>query len=190
MSADSIQDYILQDEETLRIAAAVGDAWHEVRGRIVKEFLNKLGERLTKELPGWKTSVWRECYVDAKACFYLWKKHWDNQYYVTLQFAEYGRSMLYGVQRDKPAVDTKRPLSAELLEAARKVVGDMHSWAWWEAQAPMREPAADWRSAEVLWRMRSDETFLASVSDQLLEVARAVEPHVDRLVEQYPLHGT
>ena len=42
MNSDPVQDYILEDENKLRIAAAVFNAWPEVRKKLVLGFLDRL----------------------------------------------------------------------------------------------------------------------------------------------------
>ena len=56
MKSDPIQDYILKSEGNLAVAAAVGEAWPEVRQKIVSGFLDSLESRLTKKLQG--LGVW------------------------------------------------------------------------------------------------------------------------------------
>ena len=53
MSTESIQDFILKDEHNLRVAAAVGEAWTEVRRKTVDDFLARLDTRLKKKRKGW-----------------------------------------------------------------------------------------------------------------------------------------
>jgi len=42
MNSDPVQDYILEEENKMRTAAAVFNAWPEVRKKLVKGFLDRL----------------------------------------------------------------------------------------------------------------------------------------------------
>ena len=183
MSTESIQDFILKDEQNLRIAAAVGEAWPEARRQLVDGFLSRLSARLLKELPGWKAENWKEFLVYQYACFYLYKESWVGEYYITLQAHHSGATMQFGVQRDE-AILEKRPLDPQLLAAVKEVQPSARSQTWWDAVVAMREPAPDWRAPEILWRMHTDEKFLAIVAEQLLAVARVAESHIDRLTKK------
>jgi len=59
-----IHKFILKDKHNLRIAAAVTEAWSEVRAQIVTGFLDKLGTRLRKKLKGWKFESQEHFFID------------------------------------------------------------------------------------------------------------------------------
>jgi hypothetical protein len=92
--------------------------------------------------------------------------------------------MVFGVSREKHKVG-KRPFSEELMKAVRKVHPQTKTNEWWEARIVMKYPCSDWRSADVLWQIKTDESFLNKVAEQLLELASISEPIVDELVRQY-----
>lgn len=182
MSGQSISDYILQDEERLRVAAAIYDAWSAVRDQITKGFLTKLSSRLLTRLPDWKSDTWGIFYEDTYANYYLYKPGWNLEYYISLQFRDGGMNMRFGVVRDENKI-SDRPLSAEILAAVRKSQPSAKQSAWWEAYILMRSPAKDWRGAEIMWKMHRDDSFLEAVAEQLQAVARATEPILDGLAE-------
>ena len=49
----------------------------------------------------------------------------------------------------------------------------------------MKNPATDWRSADVLWQMKNDDGFIDKVACQLIELATDSEPILNKLVRQY-----
>jgi hypothetical protein len=185
MKSDPIQDYILRNQRNLRIAAAVGSAWPEAREKLVSGFLDRLETRLKKKLRGWKSErAGGRFFVDAYSGYYFYKPAWEGQYGLGLQCNDYGEQTVFGVYREKERIG-KRPFCDELLNAVKKVQPSArsHKW-WWEARMTMRSPAVDWRKPEALWRMHTDDTFLKEVAEQLLVLARTVEPIVDRLVRK------
>jgi hypothetical protein len=102
---------------------------------------------------------------------------------VTLQCNDSGRTMEFGIQRDQDRLK-KIPLSAEILSAVRQLQPSAGSRQWWDAVVKMRNPATDWRPPEILWRMHTDATFLESVAEQLLAVAQATGPILDRMARK------
>jgi hypothetical protein len=183
MSSESIEDFILKDEQNLRTAVAVSEAWPDARARLVAGFLERLRERLLNELPGWRyEQKWGNYVADRWACFCISKEKWARQYHIALQADAWGKAMLFGVLRDwDQEVVKTRDLSGKLLDAVCQIHPSARATKWWEAVVAMRSPASDWRAPDVLWRMHSEEAFLAGVVEQLLGVARTTEPCLDQL---------
>lgn len=180
MTNDSIEDFILKSERNFHVAAAVGDAWPAARARIVSGFLDRLDLRLKRRLKGWLSS--REggvFFVDPYPGYYLWKPRWKN-YCVALQCHEFGKRTVFGVTRERDRLG-KRPFCQDLFSAVTGLHPSARQVAWWEAIITMRSPADDWRAPDVLWRLHTDKEFLNEVADQLLQVAKASEPLIDRL---------
>jgi hypothetical protein len=183
MSASPVQDFILRDEQNLRTAAAVAVAWPETRKRIANEFLGRFGAKLQAELPGWISAPWEQFFEHGYASFFVEKKSWSGEYGITLQADYHGGRMMFGVERENKII-ADRPLSPEVLEAVRPLFPSVRTKPWWDAQVPMRVPASDWTSPEVLWRMHTDPSFLNSVADQMLAIAKATESIIDRLTKK------
>lgn len=188
MNSDPVQDYILEDENKLRTAAAVFNAWPGVRKKLVSGFLDRLERvlRLKKELnEGWKFERWKCPFEDSEASFSFWKPAWKGEYYVSLYFGSHGQDMCFGLGRDvdKEKIKNRRH-SPDLITAVREYYPRANGGnQWWEARVSM--PAADWGKPEVLWRMRDEkEEFLDEVADHLLKVAKISAPFVDRLARK------
>ena len=178
--SDSLRDFILKDEQNIRVALAVSEAWPGVRGEITRKFLEKLSRRLSDERPTWQTDGWQEFFVHGWATFDLRKPEWKRQYWIALEANRSGELMAIGVQRDDNIIKD-RPNSLEVLAAVRSLQPAARVKKWWEAWSPMALPAPNWRTPEALWGMHSDAAFLESVAEQLLAVASAVEPLLDAL---------
>ena len=101
VNRDPVQDYILENEDNLRIAAAVSDAWPQAGEKLVQDFLDRLRSRLEKELKGWQFDRWGRCLTDSNVGFYFWKSAWKEEYYVILQFFDQGQDLRFGLQRDE-----------------------------------------------------------------------------------------
>ena len=184
MKIDPIQQFILANEQNLRIAAAVGEEWPKARAQIASGFLDRLKLRLEKQLKGWEFALDDGKFFEkAWAGYYLGKADWKSQYHIGLQCGESGRQIGFGVSREADSIG-KRPHSAEVLDAVKKLHPSASSYKWWEAWIAMRSPAFDWTRSEVLWRMHTEEAFLEDVAVQLLEVTKCVEPILDRLVRK------
>ena len=181
MKTDPIRDYILKSEQNLRIGATVGEAWPDARRKLVSGFLDRLDTRLKRTLKGWESSREGHFFVDAYSTYYFWKPAWEG-YYMALSCYARGERMIFGVVLEK--IRKGKQPSEELLEAVRTVQPSARPDLWWEARVTMNAPAADWRKPEVLWQMHKDNKFLASVAEQLLEVATISAPIVDRLVRR------
>jgi hypothetical protein len=183
MNSDPVQDYILEDKNHLRIAAAVFDAWPEIRKKLVSDFLDRLHSRLQEKLKGWKFDRWGRPFINEEGGFNFWKPAWKEEYYVSLHLGSYGQEVTFGLARnaDKERISQCSP-DPELLTAVRERYPSASARKWREAEVTMQSPAADWGKPEVLWRMRDEkDPFLEEVADQLLEVAEISEPFVDRL---------
>lgn len=183
MNTESIRDYIIENEQNLRIAAVVSEAWPEARQKLVKLFLGRLEDRLKSELKGWEFDQDGVIYVDDYTSYDLWKPAWRGQYGLALQWGQYGKEMVFGVYREKEKIGT-RPFSGDLLEAIRKEYPSARTNSWYEARIQMKNPASDWSSPEILWQMHTDPKFLEEVVKQLLEVAKISEPIIERLVQK------
>jgi hypothetical protein len=179
MKTDPLQEFILKDEQNLRIAVAVSEAWPDVRSRITTTFLDRLTTKLVKELPGWATETWETCFEHAYASFQLYKPTWEY-YWVDLQFRDCGQNMRLGIVREESLV-SDRPFSPDILEAVRKIYPSAKQAKWWEAIIVLRSPATDWRTPDVLWRMHTDSSFLDTVAEQMVALAKATEFILDRL---------
>lgn len=182
MSIASLEQFILKDEKNLYIAEAISRALPETRKRIGETFLTKLSANLVTALPGWKTETWQSCFEHSYATYYLHKPAWKTQYYINLQFTEFGHKILIGIQRNVELdLISARPFSAEIFSAVASLYPSTKSNKWWEGVAVMRSPATDWGTPEVLWRVYQDPTFLNAVTEQMLALAKATEPILDRL---------
>jgi len=183
MKTDPLQDFILKDEQNLRTAVAVSEAWPDVRSRLTKDFLDKLTTQILNLLPGFTTDssesngTW---FNDKSAEFLLDKQTWEF-YFVDLHFAEFGQNMRLGIVREEKLVVSKRPFSPEILETVRKLEPSAKQAKWWEAVFALRSPATNWRTPEVFWRMHTDPSFLDSVAEQMVRLAKATESVLDRL---------
>lgn len=182
MSNDGIQSFILKSAENLRIAAAVHEAWPEVRHRIGSGFLSRLERHLAAALPGWKPLVWERYFIDQWACFYWFKPGWTSQYYVALQASQFGEVMELGIQRDQDEISS-RPHDERVLDIVRRLHPSARQAAWWEAKVLLRSPASDWRSPEILWRMQHEQAFLNTVATQMIDLSKAVESTVDSMAD-------
>lgn len=186
MNSDPVQDYILQDESKLRTAAAVFNAWLEVRKKLVLGFLDRLESalRLKKELEGWKFEQWGHPFINWEAGLSFDKPEWKAEYYVSLELLDYGGDVTFGVARDfNQEHIKKRSRCDKLLTAVKEHYPSARDHKWWEAYVDMQPP--DWRKPEVLWRMRvENEEFLEDVTMQLLKVATISAPFVDKLVRK------
>ena len=183
MKSDPIQDYILTSEQNLCIAATVYETWPEARDQLVSEFLNRLRLKLLAQLNNWEFGKSERFFIDRDPCWYFWKPAWTDQYSVILQCPNYGERMQFGLSRDETHIKN-RSFCPEALDAVKTIHPSAKAVPWYEALVTMRSPSPDWRRPEVLWRMRVDIKFLDDVAEQLLEVAKIVEPIIDGLVRK------
>jgi hypothetical protein len=184
MNTRPIEEFIIQNEQNLRIAMAVADSLPKALGAMSEEFLARLDTRLKLGFPGWKSKEDPIFFTDRYPTYYFWKPEWSGQYGVGLQFGEYGKQMVIGVYREKERIGN-RPFCGELMTAVREVYSRAESNSWWEIRIRLDSPDENWRQPEVLWRMHKDEIFLTEVAEQLLELARISEPIVDKLAQEY-----
>src|SRR2546422_7365775 len=97
VKTDSLHKFILKDKQNLHIAAAVGEAWPEVREQMTTGFLDQLERRLKAKVRGWEFERWGRYFTDIYPCFMFWKPAWRGDYYMNLQFGDYGRTMSFGL---------------------------------------------------------------------------------------------
>ena len=186
MTTTPIHKFILKNKDNLRIAATVAEAWPEIREQIAGKFLDQLEIRLKKNLNVWHFERWERFFIHNCPCFNFWKLDWKSEYYMALQFGNYGQQISFGVQRneDEKHIHTRLHCDKALI-AVQKIHPSAKSEPWWESKVFMRYPADNWLKPEVLWRMHNgDESFLKNVAEQLLEVAKASEPIIDGLVRE------
>jgi hypothetical protein len=183
MSTKPIQEFIIQSEENLRIAAAVAETWPEARSQLVSAFLDRLDTRLKGKLKGWETFRQHDFFNDYWAGYYVAKPAWGKVYGIGFECIKHGGTMDLGISRGTNNTQ-KQPLSPELLDAVQSIHPSAKSHPWWEAFVTLRSPAPDWRKPDVLWRMHKDAEFLTDVADQLVEIAEVSEHVIDRLVRK------
>jgi len=178
MKADPIQEFIIETERNMRIASAVADGYAKAREQIVGAFLDRLGDALLKELKGWQCDRWHKFFVDSEAYFMVFKPEWSGYRLVSLACIDHGETVKFGISRNEDL--GKKPFQAEILNAVKEVFPPARAKRWWEAFMIMQSPAADWRKPEALFRMHTDTRFLDEVAEQLLVVAKAAAPIIDR----------
>src|SRR6266446_4549743 len=170
MNSDPVQDYILEDKNHLRIAAAVNDAWPKVRKRLVSDFLDRLERalRLKKELEGWEFEPWNCPFEDWEAEFDFGKPAWKDEYYVSLYFGDRGQEVYFGLARNADKERIKNcSLCPELLTAVKEHYPSSRASKWWEARVTVASLPDDWGKPEVLWRMCENDEFLNEVAERL-----------------------
>ena len=184
MKSNPVRNYIIENERNFRIAAIVGVEWSDARSMIISGFLDRLDLRLKRKLKGWESGRWGAFLLDAYSGYYISKSEWDERYYISLRFGAYGKNMGLGVGRDYERYG-KRPFCDDLLKAVARLHPSTRpeKW-WWEALVSMQSPAADWRDSDVLWRVHKDQKFLEDVAEQVLDVAKATTPIIDRLTRK------
>lgn len=181
---ESMEDFILKSESNLTTAATVFEAWPQVRTSLVSEFFNRVQAQLTAKLKGWKSELQGDFFNERYPGFLVWKPGCKGWYYVRLECYNYGQKMIFGVWRNEDQI-MGRPFSKEMLAAVKAHYPSARARAlWWEAVVTMHVPAKDWRTPDVLWRMRTDNGFLDDVVKQIVEVAKLSEPIIDRLVQK------
>ena len=184
MNPNPTTEFILSQEKHFKIAADVANAWSQVRQQVATDFLDRLEARLKTCLKGWHSERVENFYVDQWPSWSIWKPEWSDQYGLALQCGDYGKEMVIGVYREKDKMEP-RPFSEELMAAVRNHFPHAKTHSWWDARIVMKDPATDWRPADVLWRMKTDPGFLDKVAGELLDLATISEPIVDKLVKQY-----
>ena len=180
-----VSEFILHSERNLRVATAVYKHFEEARDRLMQQFFQRLTVELTKELPGWRWKSPEPFFSTRYGKFSGCKPAWENQYYVHLEATESGTEMTYGIWRKYSALKD-RDLCPTILERVQQL--DPNAWSnkWFEAGFAAQDPASDWTSPEILWRIHTDPEFLQIVAAHLLEVARATEAIIDALVARHP----
>jgi len=186
--SNPVQDYILEEKDHLRIAAAVFEAWPEVRNRLVLAFLDRLECALKqkKDLKDWNFERWGSPFVDWEAGFDFGNQMWKDEYSVSLYFGDYGEDVYFGLARnaEKERIKNSSP-GPELLTAIKEHYTSAGSTKWWEAWVSVQSLPDDWTKWEVLWRMRDEnDEFLNEVAAQLLNVAQISDKIVDRLARK------
>ena len=183
MNTKSIQDFILNSERNLHIAAVINEVWLEARKRSVSKFLEKLELIFKKKKGGrWICKKNGEFFEELESNVQFYKPLWED-YQVELHFGNYGKIMSFGVARNEKI--HKKPHHSEILTAIKKEYPSaLGGSKWWEANITMMSPATDWQKPKNLWRMRNDKKFLYDVTYQLLEVATIAEPIIDSLVRK------
>jgi hypothetical protein len=178
MSTKLIQNFILQSEENLRIAAAVAETWPDVRRELMSSFLDRLDTRLTRE--GWKP--WRNSdFLKPYADYYIAKPEWGESYWIGFECYPNWRQIDIGIYWE-PGKMPEQGI-AELLTALQKIhpSAKSHPGLRW-VYAKLRSPEPDWSKPDVLWRMHNDPKFITDFANELLAIAKVTEHIIDRLV--------
>lgn len=190
-----VKEFILQSEQNLRIAIAVSEAWPEARRDIADRFIRQLESDLRPRLKGWIFEHYRLHPERERLSFYFYKPDWKGplpgagsdeqpQYYVNLEFGG-GQATIFGLARNEriSRIGASTFSPAALAAVGKAITGTrVRAKKWWEAMATLQAPGDDWSDVAILWRMHQDPEFRKEVARQLLDVARACEAVVDRLV--------
>jgi len=182
MTTKPIQEFIIQGEENLRIAAAVAETWPEARRQLMSSFLNRLQTQLTRKLKGWEP--WRDsdC-LKAGAGYYITKPEWRESYWIGFDCWDDCSKIYIGISWETD--NARNQAHAELLTALQTRYPSAKynpRWPWVFAQ--LRSPAPDWSKPDVLWRMHKDPEFVTDLANQLLEIVKVSEHIIDRLVRK------
>ncbi len=183
MNTESIQNLIIQSEKNLSIADAVAEAFPEVRRELVEVFLSRLEARLKAKHKGWSFHVDQDFFDAQYSWFRFWKPSWKNRYGVGFTLQNYGRTTGFGVYSEKEK-KAKRPYCKELLNAIKKSYSWVHETPYCAAFVEMKSPAADWRKADILWKMHTKTEFLDDVAGQLLDFVQMSERILDRFAQK------
>ena len=146
MNTKPIQEFISTNERNLRIAAAVAEAWPQVREHLVLGFFSRLGENVKKALPGWTFEAYGRFQTDECSGCCLTKPAWKGEYFVDLTCSGFGKRIHFGVSRaaEKNHV-RERSYCEKVLTAVKEAFPSATARVWWEAKMTMHSPASDWR---------------------------------------------
>ena len=67
----SLTEFILQSERSFRLAEAVHDSFPKVRDQVIEGFCQRLGQRLQKNLKGWKSEYFGPFFIERYGAFEL-----------------------------------------------------------------------------------------------------------------------
>lgn len=180
MKTDPIQEFIIQNEESLSIAEAVSEALPKARHQMALGFLARLEVQIKKHHPGWVFRKEGTFFIPEQyAAYEFLKPNWVEHYQLKLQFCDGGKKMVFGVigPCDDSLHDDLLPKIKLEFPMAKQFKKD-----GWEAIINMDYPAPDWRRSDILWRMFTEEIFLNEVANELLKLAKISEPIIDQLV--------
>jgi hypothetical protein len=171
--------FIIENERNIEIATVIYEQYTDAREELVKRFLDRLTAALKARLPGWSCRYTLPFFTKRYGAFDLFKKAWGGCYAIRLEAYDWGKGMIYGVWRDASLLQV--PPAAKLLAAIREKLPRATSRPWYEAEIVMNSPASDWRTPSALWRMHSDQAFLAEVEASLLEIVGLAETSIDTM---------
>jgi len=171
--------FILSSQQNFETAAAVADAWSDVRQQIVHGLLGRLEAHLKRRLRGWDFEREQVFYQDSWASFNFWKRSWNHRYGIGLMWHDYGRSITFGCYYNTD--HGKRPKQDQVLNAVVKAFPKARRDQWWEARMEFTSPA-DWTTPQALWRLHADDALFQSVAQKLIAVAEISQPIINELV--------
>ena len=115
----SVENFILESQANLKVAATIAEAWSQARHRLVTQFLTQLEQSVRKKLNGWSFERWGRYFDDSYPGFYIWKPRWKSEYCVNLECGNHGQKMVFGIWRDEQVVNG-RTFSEAILSAVKQ----------------------------------------------------------------------
>jgi len=179
---ESVASFMTDSQENLAIATSVYDQYETVRQRILREFFAKLRHRLIKNRSGWWSEYAPPFFTTTYGAFKIAKDSWSGEYEIRIEAYDFGDKMIGGVSRCKEVKG--RPYCAPIFEAFKEANWPARQRASYEAEVTIKSPAADWRTAETLWRIKTKPEFLDEVEGMFLSWIKISEPLLDKFVAE------
>ena len=108
-----VVDYVLENENNLRLAYKVNNAFNDIKGSIYKEFLLKLQQELNAELGKNEIKITNEFYnnpLDAYEKFFIRKIKWPEKYSIAFG-ANKKQKIYFGIYNSE---NTKTTIDKEI----------------------------------------------------------------------------
>lgn len=148
-----VVDYVLENENNLRLAYKVNNAFNDIKGSIYKEFLLKLQQELNAELGKNEIKITNEFYnnpLDAYEKFFIRKIRWPEKYSIAFG-ANKKQKIYFGIYNSE---NTKTNLDIEISnQVDRAIINNITKsfeedyWIW---EIYLNDEYGNWSDEEVL----------------------------------------
>ena len=173
---DVILDHAVRDDENLRIALKIGQAYPDLCGRIILGFLEAVEKELTPRLgSAWKVAIFDSAQLEgSEHCLEAHLLSYLGEFCVVLG-AEgycYPKKIYFGVRSDSPS-------HSELVEHVRDTLNAQYlkgyrgAWSFWYKYVD--KAYSSWGSEDVTLLLYRKGAVVEYFVDHLEKLARAVE---------------
>jgi len=182
-----ILEHALENENNLKMTLDIGNAYQELRRRIIVAFLEKLQHFVRQQLNESQWNLNPELLSNPfkkYAGFFVAKKAWAERYSVGFQADQSdARYLIVGVAKQAESLPSIEGLK-QTLDSQIRQGKPSAQWDWYHE---LKHPYFNWDNKEALIKLY-DGSAVTDLGTYLLRIVTLAAPVIDRHVSKMPAY--